>query len=100
MKTFDDSNFKLFGVNCAAPTIITKGLKNLRSNTSLDVPIIAYANIGLVDPMTGEKNDDINHKTYIVEARKWVSSYGVKIVGGCCGSNKEVISILSDEFKN
>jgi homocysteine S-methyltransferase len=100
VKTIEDSKFTLFGLNCSAPTIITKGFENLAKVTKLDIPLIAYANIGLKDPITNQKNDNITQKTYIIEARKWVRSLGVKIVGGCCGSNPQVIANLSDEFKN
>jgi homocysteine S-methyltransferase len=95
----ENSNFSLFGVNCSSPTIITKGLQKLNETTQLVIPIIAYANIGLVDPITNQLNDNITGNDYLNEAVKWLD-LGASIIGSCCGSDPKVTRNLVNRFKN
>jgi homocysteine S-methyltransferase len=95
----ESSDFALFGVNCSAPTIITKGLQKLSEVTQLGIPIIAYANIGLVDPITNQLNDNITGEDYLSEVIKWLD-LGVSIIGSCCGSDPKVTRKLVNRFKN
>jgi len=72
-------------VNCIHPSLVEPALNNLKQLT--DFPLGAYANIG--DP--NYKEGDPMRKTvspdeYVTYARKW-KSLGVRVIGGCCGTN-------------
>lgn len=73
-----------FLVNCAAPAVITRGLKALAAAT--DRPIGGYANLGTVDPVSGWHSDDsVTADDYAVPAQAWIDA-GARIIGGCCGT--------------
>ena len=99
VKLIENSNFSIFGVNCSSPTIITRALQKLIEIKQLDIPLIAYANIGLPDPITHQMNDVVTEKNYLIEAEKWYE-LGSSIIGSCCGSNPSVIHNLSQGLKN
>ncbi len=98
IKLVKQSNFSIFGVNCSSPTVITQGLQKLIRISELDIPIIAYANIGLPDPITQQINNDVNENNYLIEAEKW-KNLGASIIGSCCGSNSSVTHNLSHGLK-
>jgi S-methylmethionine-dependent homocysteine/selenocysteine methylase len=72
-------------VNCIHPSLVEPVINHLKTLT--DKPLGAYANIG--DP--NYKDGDAMRKTvtpegYLAFAKKW-KSMGVRIIGGCCGTN-------------
>jgi S-methylmethionine-dependent homocysteine/selenocysteine methylase len=72
-------------VNCAAPSVITAALRELRQLTTL--PIGGYANVGEIDDDVGWTPDEaMTGERYAREARAWLA-LGARIVGGCCGTN-------------
>jgi S-methylmethionine-dependent homocysteine/selenocysteine methylase len=80
-------------VNCIHPSLVESVMNHLISIT--DKPLGAYANIG--DP--NFKEGDPMRKTvspdeYLTYAKKW-KAMGVRIIGGCCGTNPLYVRKLS-----
>jgi S-methylmethionine-dependent homocysteine/selenocysteine methylase len=79
-------------VNCAAPSVITAALAELRGLT--DRPFGGYANIGTVDDTTGWAADtSISGVAYAAVASEWLR-LGARLIGGCCGTTPEHVAAL------
>ena len=86
-------------VNCIHPYLVEPVLTYIKTLT--EIPLGAYANIG--DP---NYKQDPNHKEgdpmrktvspdeYLKFAQKW-KSMGVRVIGGCCGTNPLYIRKLN-----
>lgn len=82
------------GVNCSlGPREFFPVIEELSKWTTL--PIIAKPNAGLPDPETG--GYDITPEEFAESALSFVS-LGVKIFGGCCGTNPEFIKLLVNKL--
>lgn len=78
------------GINCSlGPKQLAPICEELLKWT--DIPVILKPNAGLPDPVTGEY--DITPEQFAQEM-KTAAEKGVKIFGGCCGTNPEYISAL------
>lgn len=84
------------GLNCSlGPKEMFPIIEELSNWTNL--PIIIKPNAGLPDPITGGYSITPKEFTkYMVE----LIPLGVKILGGCCGTNPEFIKELTDTFKS
>jgi len=79
------------GINCTDPTVVTSILQSWAQQTAL--PLITYPNAGGVwDPHTATWDQPPqNLQDY---AREW-SAAGARAVGGCCGTNAQMISQIA-----
>lgn len=84
------------GMNCSlGPAEFKPLIEELSKWTTL--PIVSKANAGLPDPATGE---------YTVEAEEFAElsakliPFGLKLVGGCCGTRPEFIQAVVEKFKD
>lgn len=84
------------GVNCSlGPKELYPIVKELCGRTSL--PVAVKPNAGLPDPVTNKYNITPKEFAELMEA---LIPLGVKIFGGCCGTNPEFISELNKMLKN
>ena len=76
------------GVNCSlGPKELLPVIKELSKWTNL--PLVIKPNAGLPDPVTNKYNvTPSEFASYILDMNK----YGIKIIGGCCGTTPEFIS--------
>ncbi|MCL2053886.1 MAG: homocysteine S-methyltransferase family protein [Oscillospiraceae bacterium] len=82
------------GVNCSlGANDLAQVIKELSEWTSL--PIIAKPNAGLPDPETGLFSLSAEE---FAQGMAELAEYGVKIVGGCCGTSPEFIKKLKERF--
>lgn len=85
------------GVNCSlGPNELIKTVEELIKYSK--VPVMVQPNAGLPRIEDEKTVYDITAKEY-TEAVKKMVDMGVRIVGGCCGTNPEFIKRLSDEVK-
>ncbi|SEW41158.1 homocysteine S-methyltransferase family protein [[Clostridium] fimetarium] len=76
------------GVNCSlGPKELVPVVAELSKWTKL--PIVVKANAGLPDPVTNSYNVSAYQ---FAEYMKELLPYGIKVLGGCCGTNPEYIS--------
>lgn len=88
--TLEGLGVDALGVNCSlGPRELLPIVEEISKWTTL--PIIVKANAGLPDPVTNTY--DILPEEFSLLCEKMIK-YGVKIFGGCCGTNPEYISKL------
>jgi len=90
--TLEGLGVDALGVNCSlGPKELEPVVEELSKWTSK--PIIVKPNAGLPDPQTNEYNVTASEfAAYMKDLRK----YGIKIFGGCCGTNPDFIKELSE----
>lgn len=82
------------GVNCSlGPRELEPVVAELSGWTSL--PIAVKPNAGLPDPVTGKY--DVTPAEF-AESAAGLVKYGVKLVGGCCGTTPDFIRAVVDRF--
>lgn len=94
--TLESLNVDAIGVNCSlGPKELLPVIEKMSRYTTL--PLIVKANAGLPDPVTNTY--DITPEEFSEYMLK-MAEYGVKIFGGCCGTNEKFIGVLSDKLKS
>ena len=83
-------------VNCAPPSDIAMGLRQLVRHSS--APVGVYPHIGRFDPPEWMFTDEYPPPRYLELAREWLAS-GARIIGGCCGTTPEHIAQLSTRLR-
>ncbi len=84
------------GINCSlGPAELLPVIKELSNWTNL--PIIVQPNAGLPDPQTNSYS--VSPEEFANEIMKLIP-YGIKIVGGCCGTNPDYIKALKEMLSN
>ena len=85
----------VIGVNCGPTPNLAKPLLELQNICGKGFPLIAYGNIGYADERVGWVNTDSeNPKAYCEHASHWPA----KIIGGCCGTTPQHISMLKSSI--
>jgi S-methylmethionine-dependent homocysteine/selenocysteine methylase len=83
----------IFSINCTHHSIITSFLNTYARRIQL--PLMAYANAGIFNSQKGWKKDhQFTPLFYQKIAKTWLNQ-GVKIIGGCCGTNPSYIRLLA-----
>lgn len=94
--TLNGLGVKAIGVNCSlGPKELKPVIEELTKWTNL--PIIIKPNAGLPDPATGTYNVTANE---FAKLFKELVPYGIKVVGGCCGTTPEFIRALHNQLDN
>ena len=84
------------GMNCSlGPAEFKPLIEELSKWTTL--PIVSKANAGLPDPSTGAYTVDAED---FAELSAELIPYGLKFVGGCCGTRPEFIQAVGEKFKD
>jgi len=83
----------IFSINCTHHSIITAFLNTYAKRIQL--PLMVYANAGIFDVQRGwEEDHQFNPLFYQQIAQTWLNR-GVKIIGGCCGTDPSYIRLLA-----
>ncbi len=89
--TLEGLNVDAIGVNCSlGPKELYSVVERMSGYTSL--PLIVKANAGLPDPVTNTYNISPEEFTMHMLA---MAPFGVKVFGGCCGTDERFIKSLS-----
>ncbi len=92
--TAESLGVDVIGVNCSlGPIELKEIVKEICSLTNL--PVMVKANAGLPNPQTDEYDLDV---ATFLSAYQDFMKYGVKVVGGCCGTTPEYIKALHDNL--
>lgn len=84
------------GMNCSlGPAEFKPLVEELSKWTTL--PIVSKANAGLPDPATGAYTVDADA---FAQVSAELIPYGMKLVGGCCGTTPEFIKALKEHLKD
>ena len=92
--TMDKLGVDALGVNCSlGPDELEPIVKEISEYTNL--PLIIKPNAGLPDPNSNEY--DVQPDDFAKSVTRLLK-YGVKIIGGCCGTNPDYIRQVSQEL--
>ncbi|MBR5429733.1 MAG: homocysteine S-methyltransferase family protein [Firmicutes bacterium] len=92
--TLEGLGADVIGINCSlGPREMPELVRELSQWTTL--PLAVKPNAGLPDPATG--GYDITAEEFAVSLAD-LAGLGVKLFGGCCGTNPEYISLLTREL--
>ena len=81
------------GLNCATgPVEMGEHLRYLSQNTTL--PISCIPNAGLPSVVDGKMHYDLTPDGLAEHQHRFVSEFGVSIVGGCCGTTPEHLAAV------
>ena len=83
----------VIGINCATgPAEMSEHLRYLGQHSR--VPIACLPNAGLPSVVDGQMHYDLTPQQLGEYQRRFVTEFGVQVVGGCCGTTVEHISAL------
>ena len=89
----------MFGINCATgPTEMHEHLRHLSRHST--VPISCLPNAGLPSVVDGKMHYDIGPAQLAEAHARFITEYGVTIVGGCCGSTPEHLRAVVERCKD
>ncbi|MCB1246470.1 MAG: homocysteine S-methyltransferase family protein, partial [Acidimicrobiia bacterium] len=85
----------VIGLNCATgPVEMYEAVRHLTRHAQ--VPISIIPNAGLPSVVDGEMHYDLGATDMADHLASFVTEYGVRVVGGCCGTTPEYIRTLVD----
>jgi len=86
------------GLNCATgPVEMYEPLRTLSESAPL--PIACLPNAGLPSVVDGKMHYDLTPDMLAEHLAKFVSDYGVQIVGGCCGTTPEHLAAVVEAVR-
>src|SRR5580692_9896748 len=81
----------VLGLNCATgPVEMYEPLRNLRESSL--IPLSCLPNAGLPSVVEGKMHYDLTPEDLAEHLSKFVTEYGVQVVGGCCGTTPEHVA--------
>ncbi len=87
------------GINCATgPAEMSEHLRYLGQHSR--VPIACLPNAGLPSVVEGKMHYDLTPEQLADYQRRFVTEFGVQIVGGCCGTTVEHIAALVEAVRD
>ena len=93
----DGMDVNVIGLNCSTgPEHMRESIMYLTSHTRL--PISVIPNAGLPLNIDGQAVYPLTPDDFSEQLAEYVSKYGVRVVGGCCGTRPEHIKALSQKF--
>jgi 5-methyltetrahydrofolate--homocysteine methyltransferase len=89
----------VIGVNCATgPSEMSEHLRYLSQHARM--PIACLPNAGLPSVVDGKMHYDLTPSQLADYQRRFVTEFGVQVVGGCCGTTVEHIAALVDAVRD
>ncbi len=96
--TFEGLGVTAIGANCSfGPNDLRPIIEKLVDHSS--TPVLFMPNAGIPKIVDGQTTYDISVATFTEEVKKAVE-YGVRIVGGCCGTTPEYIKAVKEALKD
>lgn len=91
-------NPAMISLNCISPRYMTPLILQLKASLHhQDMPFAIYGNIGNPDARNGIFVKDIDEEGYVRYAHEWYD-LGASMIGGCCGTTPDYISLLRSSF--
>ncbi|MGH9084021.1 MAG: methionine synthase, partial [Acidimicrobiales bacterium] len=89
----------VIGINCATgPAEMSEHLRYLGQHARM--PIACLPNAGLPSVKDGAMHYDLTPEQLADHQRRFVTEFGVQVVGGCCGTTVEHIRTLVDAVRD
>ena len=85
----------VIGLNCATgPAEMGEHIRYLSQHARM--PISVLPNAGLPSVVDGKMHYDLTAEQFVAHHLRFVSEFGVQVVGGCCGTTPEYIRQLAE----
>jgi 5-methyltetrahydrofolate--homocysteine methyltransferase len=85
----------IIGLNCATgPTEMGEHLRHLSQHARM--PVSVLPNAGLPSVVDGKMHYDLGPEEFVGHVRRFIEDFGVRVVGGCCGTTPEYIRQLAE----
>ncbi|HVF24792.1 MAG TPA: homocysteine S-methyltransferase [Anaerolineales bacterium] len=89
----DNAQITAIGINCTSPKYISSLISAARNATNK--PILVYPNSGeTYDALRNDWDGDPVHESFGEQAKKWFEA-GAHLIGGCCRTTPEDISVIA-----
>ncbi|HKY16718.1 MAG TPA: homocysteine S-methyltransferase family protein, partial [Microthrixaceae bacterium] len=84
----------VIGLNCATgPTEMGEHLRHLSQHARM--PVSVLPNAGLPSVVDGKMHYDLGPEEFVSHMTRFIEDFGVRVVGGCCGTTPEYIRQLA-----
>jgi 5-methyltetrahydrofolate--homocysteine methyltransferase len=85
----------VIGINCATgPEEMSEHVRHLSAHSR--IPISVLPNAGLPSVVDGHMHYDLSAEQFVEFHKRFITEYGVNVVGGCCGTTPEYIRQLAE----
>ncbi len=99
LTTLDALRPDVIGLNCATgPAEMSEHLRYLSQRSR--VPIAVLPNAGLPSVVDGHMHYDLTPDQLAAHHARFVTEYGISVVGGCCGTTPEHLKAVVDACRN
>jgi 5-methyltetrahydrofolate--homocysteine methyltransferase len=89
----------VIGINCATgPEEMSEHIRHLSQHSR--IPISVLPNAGLPSVVDGHMHYDLSAEQFVEFHTRFVTDFGITIVGGCCGTTPEYIRQLAAAVKD
>ena len=89
----------VIGINCATgPEEMSEHIRHLSQHSR--IPISVLPNAGLPSVVDGEMHYDLTAEQFVEHQTRFITDFGITIVGGCCGTTPEYIRQLAEAVKD
>ena len=89
----------VIGINCATgPEEMSEHVRYLAQHSR--IPISVLPNAGLPSVVDGHMHYDLSAEDFVAHQVRFVTEFGINIVGGCCGTTPEYIRQLVEALKD
>jgi 5-methyltetrahydrofolate--homocysteine methyltransferase len=93
LTVLDAMQVDAIGLNCATgPVEMSEALRHLSGASR--VPIACVPNAGLPSVVDGKMHDDLTPEQLADHLHRFVTEFGVSVVGGCCGTTPEHLAAV------
>jgi 5-methyltetrahydrofolate--homocysteine methyltransferase len=90
---------EIIGLNCATgPKEMNDGVRYLAHNAPKEISVLP--NAGLPENVGGVAHYKLTAQELAEYHKKFISEYGVRIVGGCCGTTPDHIRVVAETCAN
>ena len=99
LAAIDPLGVDVIGLNCATgPAEMSEHLRYLSQHSRM--PIAALPNAGLPSVVDGKMHYDLTPEQLLEAQTRFITEFGVQVVGGCCGTDTEYIRLLAENCKD
>ena len=89
----------VIGLNCATgPEEMSEHIRHLSQHSR--IPISVLPNAGLPSVVDGLMHYDLSAEQFVEFHKRFITEFGITIVGGCCGTTPEYIRQLAEAVKD
>ena len=99
LAAIDPLRVDIIGLNCATgPGEMGEHLRYLSQHSRM--PISALPNAGLPSVVDGAMHYDLTPEGLLEAQTRFITEFGVQVVGGCCGTGVDHIRLLAEHCKD